>query len=66
MSTILVEVEVEPCGITRTTSEDPEYDDTLGVPDSLEITVDENGETIQRHTEETGCTNDKSMHLHFE
>ncbi|KAH0956339.1 hypothetical protein HN011_008543 [Eciton burchellii] len=59
MSTTLVEVEVEPCRIARTTSEDPEYDDALEVPDSLEITVDENGETIQRRTEETRCTNDK-------
>jgi hypothetical protein len=66
MSTTLVEVEVEPCRIARTTSEDPEYDDALEVPDSLEITVDENGETIQRRTEETRCTNDKSMHLYFE
>jgi len=66
MSTKLTEVEVEPRVITRTTSEDSEYDDALEVPDSLEITVDENGETIQRCKEETECTNDKSMHLYFE
>ena len=27
-------------------SHDSEYDDFLGVPDSLEITINENGETI--------------------
>ncbi|XP_071557786.1 phospholipase D1 isoform X2 [Temnothorax nylanderi] len=42
-------------GISRTMSQDSEYDDALGVPDSLEITVDENGETIQVRKEETVC-----------
>jgi len=38
-------IEVAPCGIARTMSQDSEYDDALEVPDSLEL--DENGEMIQ-------------------
>lgn len=58
-------VEVAPRCVTRATSEDSEYDDALEVPDSLELTVDENGETIQVHKEEAGCTNNKGiMHSH--
>lgn len=56
-------VKVAPCEITRTMSQDSEYDDALGVPDSLEIMVD--GETIEVHKEETDCT-DKGRNLYFE
>lgn len=56
--------EVASCGINRATSQDSEYDDALEVPDSLEITINENGETIQICKEETerGCN--KGMHLY--
>lgn len=57
MSTELVEVASKE--ITRAISQDSEYDDTLEVPDSLEITVDENGETIQISKEEIECANNK-------
>lgn len=57
MSTELVEVTSKE--ITRAISQDSEYDDTLEVPDSLEITIDENGETIQISKEEIECTNNK-------
>lgn len=30
----------------RTMSHDSEYDDALGVPDSLELTINENGEAV--------------------
>lgn len=54
MSTELVEVASNE--ITRAVSQDSEYDDTLEVPDSLEITINENGETIQIRKEEIECT----------
>ncbi|CAL1683896.1 unnamed protein product [Lasius platythorax] len=57
MSTELVEVASKE--ITRAISQDSEYDDTLEVPDSLEITVDENGETIQIRKEEIECTDNR-------
>lgn len=59
-------VEIAPCGITRTMSQDSEYDDALEVPDSLEIMVDENGETIQVRKEETECTDSKGRNLYSE
>ena len=55
MSTELVEVASKE--ISRALSHDSEYDDTLEVPDSLEITIDEHGETIKIRQEETECTN---------
>lgn len=59
-------VEDAPCGITRAMSQDSEYDDALEVPDSLEIMIDENGETIQVHKEETECTDSKGKNLYSE
>lgn len=65
MSTELVEV--APCEVTRAMSQDSEYDDALEVPDSLEITVDENGEMIQVcKEEETEYTDSKSKNLYSE
>ncbi|KAL6416719.1 hypothetical protein ACFW04_013200 [Cataglyphis niger] len=61
MSTELVEVASKD--ITRAISQDSEYDDTLEVPDSLEIIVDENGETIQINKEEIECANNKEETL---
>lgn len=47
--------------------EDSEYDDALEVPDSLEITVDENGETVQlQEKEETRCASNEGTHLYPE
>ncbi|XP_035741996.1 phospholipase D2-like isoform X1 [Vespa mandarinia] len=45
----------------RTMSHDSEYDDALGVPDSLELTINENGEAInilnnEDNIEEIECT----------
>ncbi|XP_018404996.1 PREDICTED: phospholipase D1 [Cyphomyrmex costatus] len=57
MSTELVEIASQ--GISRTMSQDSEYDDALGVPDSLEITVDENGETIRIRKEDIECTDNR-------
>ncbi|KAG7199959.1 hypothetical protein KM043_014388 [Ampulex compressa] len=37
---------VDDCGLQQTISQDSEYDDALGVPDSLEITINENGEPV--------------------
>lgn len=47
--------------ITRAMSQDSEYDDALEVPDSLEITVDENGETIQVCKKETEHVDSRGM-----
>jgi len=55
-------VEVASCGIARTMSQDSEYDDALEVPDSLEITIDENGEMIQVK-KETEWTDNKGMNI---
>ncbi|XP_026831180.1 phospholipase D2 isoform X3 [Ooceraea biroi] len=44
--------------VTRVASIDSEYDDALEVPDSLEIALDENGETVQLHGTEARCTDD--------
>ncbi|XP_011261406.2 phospholipase D2 isoform X1 [Camponotus floridanus] len=52
-------VEVASKDITCTTSQDSEYDDTLEIPDSLEIIVDENGKTIQISKEKIECTDNK-------
>lgn len=48
-------------GITRVMSQESEFDDALEVPDSLEITIDENGETIRVRKEEmeTECTDSR-------
>jgi len=62
MSTELVEIASQ--GITRAMSQDSEYDDALEVPDSLEITVDENGETIRIRKEDTKCIDNKGMNLY--
>jgi len=62
MSTELVEIASQ--GITRAMSQDSEYDDALEVPDSLEITVDENGETIRICKEDTECIDNKGMNLY--
>lgn len=58
-------VEIASQGITRAMSQDSEYDDALEVPDSLEITVDENGETIRIRKEDTECIDSKGMNLCF-
>ncbi|XP_011059862.1 PREDICTED: phospholipase D1 isoform X5 [Acromyrmex echinatior] len=60
MSTELVEI-ASQARITRKMSQDSEYDDTLEVPDSLEITIDENGETIRIHKEDTECIDNKEF-----
>lgn len=66
MSTELVEV--GPHEINRAMSLDSEYDDALEVPDSLEIRIDENGETIQVYKQEsmdsTACTDSRGMNLY--
>ncbi|XP_018311702.1 phospholipase D1 isoform X2 [Mycetomoellerius zeteki] len=54
-------VEIASQGITRAMSQDSEYDDALEVPDSLEITVDENGETIRIRKEDTECIDSKEF-----
>lgn len=54
-------VEVASKDITCTTSQDSEYDDTLEIPDSLEIIVDENGKTIQISKEKIECTDNKEV-----
>ncbi|XP_018355284.1 PREDICTED: phospholipase D2 isoform X2 [Trachymyrmex septentrionalis] len=54
-------VEIASQGITRAMSQDSEYDDALEVPDSLEITVDENGETIRICKEDTECIDNKEF-----
>lgn len=54
-------VEVAPRGITRTMSQDSEYDDALEVPDSM---VDENGETIQVRKEGPECTDSRGTNLY--
>lgn len=46
MSTELCNITNDPSAITRAMSQDPEYDDALEVPDSIEITVDDNGEAV--------------------
>lgn len=38
----------------RTMSHDSEYDDALGVPDSLELTINENGEAVNISNNEDG------------
>ncbi|XP_012525168.1 phospholipase D2 isoform X1 [Monomorium pharaonis] len=53
--------EVAPHGIKRTMSQVSEYDDALEVPDSLEITVDENGETIQVRKQEREYTDNREI-----
>lgn len=64
MSTELVEVASKD--ITCTISQDSEYDDTLEIPDSLEIIVDENGKTIQISKEEIECTDNKEgMYIYY-
>lgn len=57
--------ELAPRDMSRTMSQDSEYDDALEVPDSLEITVDENGEMIQVRKEEPECTDNKGRSLYF-
>lgn len=48
--------------LTRALSQESEYDDALEVPDSLEITVNENGETIQvNKEEETECVDNRGI-----
>ncbi|XP_072761539.1 phospholipase D1 isoform X2 [Anoplolepis gracilipes] len=61
MSTELIEVTSKE--ITRVISQDSEYDDTLEVPDSLEITVDENGKTIQICKKEIECQDNEEKTL---
>jgi len=64
MSTELVEV--TSIDITCTISQDSEYDDTLEIPDSLEIIVDENGKTLQISKEEIECTDNKEgMYIYY-
>nr|XP_012222142.1 PREDICTED: phospholipase D1 [Linepithema humile]XP_012222151.1 PREDICTED: phospholipase D1 [Linepithema humile] len=53
--------EVASCRMDRTASQDSEYDDALEVPDSLEITINENGETIRVSKEEAGHTCNKEI-----
>lgn len=57
MSTELIEIASND--ITCAISQDSEYDDTLEIPDSLEIIVDENGKTIQISKEEIEYANNK-------
>lgn len=54
---------VKSCEITRTMSQESEFDDALEVPDSLEIMVDENGERII-HKEESECLDSKGRNLY--
>lgn len=56
-------VEVAPRGTSRMIRQDSEFDDALAVPDSLEITVDENGKMIQVRKEEREFT-DKGTNLY--
>lgn len=49
----------------RTLSHDSEYDDFLGVPDSLEITINENGEAISLHKENEEQTDNCEGKLHL-
>lgn len=58
--------EVAPREIIRTISQDSEFDDALDVPDSLELTVDENGEMVQVHKGEQECTDNKGRSLYSE
>ncbi|XP_011637945.1 phospholipase D2 isoform X2 [Pogonomyrmex barbatus] len=48
-------------GVTRAMSQDSEFDDALEVPDSLEIIVNEDGETIQVRKEETACIDNREF-----
>lgn len=61
MSTELVEIASKD--ITCAISQDSEYDDTLEIPDSLEIIVDENGKTIQISKEKIECANNEGIIL---
>ncbi|XP_018370559.1 PREDICTED: phospholipase D2 isoform X2 [Trachymyrmex cornetzi] len=54
-------VEIASQGITRAMSQDSEYDDALEVPDSIEIMIDENGETIRIRKEDTECIDTKEF-----
>jgi len=56
--------ELAPPEIIRAMSQDSEFDDALAVPDSLEITVDENGE-MKVCKGESECTDNKGRSLYF-
>lgn len=57
-------VEVAPRGTSHMIRQDSEFDDALAVPDSLEITVDENGKMIQVRKEEREFTDGKGTNLY--
>ena len=46
-------------------SHDSEYDDFLGVPDSLEITINEDGETISIRNDGPETIDNKGKIFHF-
>ncbi|XP_020282549.1 phospholipase D1 isoform X2 [Pseudomyrmex gracilis] len=55
------EAETTSARLTRMLSQESEYDDALEVPDSLEITVDEHGETVQVQKEDIECVDNKEF-----
>lgn len=61
MSTELTDI--SSC-VPHTTLQESEFDDALEVPDSLEITIDENGETIQINEEETKHMDNTGINLY--
>lgn len=46
-------------------SHDSEYDDFLGVPDSLEITINEDGETISIRNSNLELTDNRGKHIFY-
>lgn len=56
------EAESTSARLTRMLSQESEYDDALEVPDSLEITVNENGETVQVQKEDIECVDNKGRY----
>lgn len=61
MSTELLDTPSCVPDVARMASQESEFDDALEVPDSLEITIDENGETIQVCEEETEQVDSKGI-----
>lgn len=61
MSTELTDISSCVPEVACTSSQESEFDDALEVPDSLEITIDENGETIQVCKEETDYIDNKGI-----
>lgn len=61
MSTELLDAPSCSPEVARLASQESEFDDALEVPDSLEITIDENGETIQVYEKETEDVGNKGI-----